>query len=383
MYLKKDYAFASGGILWKVLDRRRFEARTMRNHVYFVIGLILLSWLPLAILSFASLNWNLFYAEFLRDFATHVRFLFVLPLLLFARKSFNASFNQAIYFFHDTKIVDENNEEEFEKILDRIEKWRNSKLVDILLVLLVYSAFYLQENSHLNHMDNYAPWHMIAGRITVAGWYYLLFSLPLLQILLYRWLYTILLWVIFLRAISRLNLNLSAFHPDGVGGLGFLQYTQLSYFPVALAFASLTAGVLNNMIIFSGASIMEYKIIIGSVLVFVLLIFIFPLLLFLPLLAKVKRKYYLLYSKQAWPVARQYEDQLKDFYDTLDDSPDSSLHVDLIGSFQQTDSMKIVLVDKSLLITFTTAVILPFIPVLAQQVPLKEIFMNVIGKILG
>src|SRR5450432_767287 len=379
----KDYAFASGGILWKVLDRSRFEAKSLRYQLCFVFGLMLLCWLPIAFLSYFALGWNNFYLLFVRDIATHVRFLFVLPVLLFVRRSFNKSFNNTISFFHETKIIDGNNASAFEQAIERVEKWRSSKIVDFIIILAVYSSFYLQEHNEINKSISYAPWHTINGSITGAGWWYLILSLPVLQILLYRWLYTILLWIIFLRKISKLNLNLSALHPDGVGGLGFLQYTQLSFFPVALAFSALTAGVTNNMMIFSGISLVEYKIAISSILVFVLLLFILPLLQFLPLLAKVKRKYFMQYSLQSWPIAREYEEQLKAFSLTGEENPDASWHVDLVGSFEKTKEMKIVLIDKTLLIVFALAVILPFLPVVAQQVPLKEIIINLLGKILG
>ena len=224
---------------------------------------------------------------------------------------------------------------------------------------------------------------MVNDKIIAAGWWYLIFSLPILQILLYRWLYTIFLWIFFLRKLSKLNLHLSALHPDGVGGLGFLQYTQLSFFPVAFAFSALAAGVINNMMIFSGVSLIHYKLAIGAVLIFVLLLFILPLTLLLPLLAKVKRMYFMQYSLHAWPIAREYEEQLKEFYLTGKENPDASWHVDLIGSFEKTAEMKVILVDKRLLIAFTLAVILPFLPVLAQQIPLKEVLINLLGKILG
>jgi hypothetical protein len=383
MSTTKDYAFASGGILWKVLDRSRFEAKSIRKQILFVIGLILLCWLPIAVLSFFKLGWDQFYLLFLRDIATHVRFLIVLPILLFARRSLNKSFNSTIGFFHQTKIVDADNANEFEQVMLTIEKWRSSKLVDFVIIFLVYSSFYLQENNRINLSISYAPWHMVDNHIIAAGWWYLAFSLPILQILLYRWLYTILLWIIFLRRISKLNLHLSALHPDGVGGLGFLQYTQLSFFPVALAFSALTAGVMNNMIIFSGVSLIDYKIAIGASLLFVLLLFILPLMLLLPVLAKVKRKYFMQYSLQSWPIAREYEEQLKAFYLNGKENPDASWHVDLIGSFEKTKEMKIVLVDKTLLLAFAVAVILPFLPVLAQQVPLREIIISLLGKIMG
>jgi hypothetical protein len=383
MSTAKDYAFASGGILWKVFDRSKFESKSVRQQVLFVMGLILLCWVPIAVISFFKLGWDQFYLLFLRDIATHVRFLIVLPILLFARRSLNTNFNSTIKFFHETKIVDQDNLDGFEKVMNWLNKWSNSKAVDIILIILVYSAFYFQENNQINRSSTYAPWHIVDDKITAAGWWYLAFSLPILQMLLYRWLYTIVLWIIFLRKISRLNLHLSALHPDGVGGLGFMQYTQLSFFPVALAFSALMAGVLNNVMIFSGASVIDYKITIGSVLLLVLLLFILPLLQFLPLLAKVKRKYFFQYSLEAWPIARKYEEQLKDFYSHGENEPNASWHVDLIGSFEKTKEMKIVLVGKTILIAFAAAVILPFLPVIAQQVPLKEIILNLLGKILG
>jgi hypothetical protein len=274
----KDYAFASGGILWKVVDRAKFEAKSLRQQLYFVFALILLCWVPLAVLSFIKLGWDQFYLLFIRDIATHVRFLVVLPILLFARRIFNKSFNKSISFFHETKILDEANSVEFEKVMNWLKRWSNSKIVDGVLIVAVYSFFYVQANNQVNKPNTYAPWHMVDNKITVAGWWYLAISLPILQMLLYRWLYTILLWTIFLRKVSRLNLHLSSLHPDGTGGLGFLQYTQLSFFPVAFAFSALVAGGMNNMIIFSGVSLVDYKVAFGSVVIFVLFLFLFSLL---------------------------------------------------------------------------------------------------------
>src|SRR5664279_6510929 len=178
----KDFAFASGGIFWKIFDRTKFESKSLRHQVLILIALILICWLPIAGLSFIKLGWTNFYQLFLRDIATHVRFLIVLPILLVSRRSLNKSFNLMIGFFHETKIVDADNTQAFEKIMDQLKKWSNSKIIDAILLLLVYSSFYFQERNQINHINTYAPWHMVDNRITVAGWWYLLISLPLLQL---------------------------------------------------------------------------------------------------------------------------------------------------------------------------------------------------------
>jgi hypothetical protein len=381
-YHDKDYAFAAGGLLWKILDRPKFEAKSLRYRVTAVVILVLGCWLPLAILTLFQLGFNQFFHLFVRDVATHVRFLLVMPLLIFSRGIVNTSFNHAISFFYETKIVDDTNAEAFEHVMNKIEHWKNLKVIDFLFIILIYASFFMRQGNVVNNAQVYAPWSSVEHGITHAGWWYLALSLPVLQLLLFRWLYTIILWIIFLRKITKVNLHLSSLHPDGVGGLGFLQYMQLSFFPVALAFSALTAGVMNNLIIFSGISIVDYKMAFGSMFLFVLLLFILPLLLLLPMLARVKRKYFMQYSLEAWPIARQYEKEL--VAGTKDDQrPDTSWHVDLIGSFEKTAEMKVLLVNKTIIIAFVAAVALPFIPVVAQQVPLKEVFLNLAGKILG
>ncbi len=379
----KDYAFVPGGILWRLLDRAGFEQKSHRFKILLVVSLIMLCWLPLALLSFTQLGFNQFFLLFVRDVATHVRFLLVFPILFFSRQIINRSFSRTIHMFYDSKIIDETNRTEFENKIDWLIKYRNSVIVDILLILLVYYTFYVRIKGISSLPDTSAPWVIYQGRISIAGWWYIIFSLPLLQLMLYRWLYSIVIWIIFLRKISKIDLKLSSLHPDGMGGLGFLKYTQLSFFPVALAFSSLVAAGMSNLIIFSGASMRDFAVLIGSMLVFVLLLFILPLLVFMPLLASVKRKYFLEYSKDAWDFARVYEKELKDYYETGKEKPDTSWHVDLVGSFEKTAGMRIMLIDKVILLSFLGAVILPFIPVVAQEIPLKDLIATLISKFLG
>jgi hypothetical protein len=382
MSTTRDYAFASGGILWKVLDRPKFEAKSLREQIYVVAGLVLVCWLPLAVLSVFNLGLNQFYLLFIRDVSTHVRFLFVLPLFVVSRRYVNKAFDQAINFFYETGIVDSRNSSELEQLMRRLDRWKKSKIVDGVIIVLVYLPFFLQDQRPDGTTSAYAPWHFVDDRITPAGWWYLLLSLPVLHLLLYRWMYTIFLWMIFLRKIARLNLHLSALHPDGVGGLGFLHYTQISFAPVALAFSALSAGVTNNLIIFSKVSLADYKVAIGSVILFVFLLFILPLLQLMPVLAKTKRKFYMAYSLESWPIARKFEKQLADYYETGEEKPDTSWHVDLLGSFEKAKDMKVILVDRVLLLAFAASIILPFLPVVAQQVPIKQLLSNIMGKFL-
>jgi hypothetical protein len=142
-------------------------------------GLASVCWLPLAAVSFIQLGWQQFYLEFIRDIATHVRIILVLPILIFARQSLNNEFNKMISIFHETKIVDHDNAEGFQKVMDWLMKWRNSRVVDVLLILLVYSSFYVHESGIINKSDSYVPWLLYENKITAAGWWYFCLACPL------------------------------------------------------------------------------------------------------------------------------------------------------------------------------------------------------------
>src|SRR3954451_5231740 len=183
----KDYAFVPGGIIWKLIDRTGFERKSVRFKILLVVMVVLACWVPLALFNFYQLGWHQFSLLFVRDVATHVRFLFVFPILLFARQSVNKSLTRTIDAFYDTKIVNKDNRAEFEDKIAWLIKWRNSLLVDIVLIVLVYSAFYVRKTG----ISSVAPWVDYENKISVAGWWYIIFSLPLLQIVIYRWLYGI------------------------------------------------------------------------------------------------------------------------------------------------------------------------------------------------
>jgi len=383
MRSKIDYAFASGGLLSKILRRIGMDGEQVKHKFLWIVLLVLLCWLPLLALSFYQFGFRNFYLLFVRDVATHVRFLIALPLLLIARQTVNRNFNNMVETVYETEIVNEENDEKFQKILRWVLKWKKAVIIDILLVLTVYITLYIRENEMETAAIAYAPWLKKDDAASLAGWWYIIFSLPVLQLIFYRWLYTIVLWIIFLFKMSRIHLNLSSLHPDGVGGLGFLRYTQLSYFPVALAFSSIAAAGLNNMMIFADASINEFKVLIISVLVFTLLIFVIPLLIFIPILSIVKKRYYMYYSHRAWLCARDYEKMLNDYNEDRENKPDASWHIDSIGSFEKTADMKPILIDKTILIAFVSAVVIPFLPVFAQEFPLKELFLSLLSKFLG
>jgi hypothetical protein len=382
MTLSNKYILVSGGI-WRLGDAYNFEGRGMKYRIGIAITLVLLCWVPLCFFSLAQLGWSSFYSFFIKDIHTHVRFLFVLPILLFARLPVNRSFTRMVEILLETKLVDKENIAEFEKTINWLNKWRKSITADLVLLALVYLQLYMVRQGRINSQEYFTPWSIEGQRIDFARWWYILVSFPILQIIIFRWMYTIILWIIFLWKLARINLHATALHPDGNGGLAFMNYVQLSFLPVAVAFSALIAAGLNNLMIFAKITPYDYGSAIGSALISVLLIFILPLLVFVPLLARVKRKTTIEYASEAWGIVTQYRDQLRDFVKKEDVKPDTSWHVDLCTSYEYADKMNIVLINKRTLLGFIVAVLLPFIPVVLQDPLVKDLLVSMIKNVIA
>jgi hypothetical protein len=129
--------------------------------------------------------------------------------------------------------------------------------------------------------------------LTLAGLWYHFVAIPLVQFFLLRWLWRLVIWTLFLRDVARLRLNLVATHSDRAAGLGFLgvAHVTLSIFPFAMScvlaaeiefrvqFESMDIVALRNM----GSLLVAY-------LIFVEIVTFGPLLVLIPLLARVRRE---------------------------------------------------------------------------------------------
>ena len=94
--------------------------------------------------------------------------------------------------------------------------------------------------------------------VTWAGWWLVLFCVPLMQFLILRWLWRSFLWAQFLWRMNRLKLQLVPIHPDQAAGLAFVGEVQQYFALVLFAFSIAVAGVLANGIIYDGIPLSHF-----------------------------------------------------------------------------------------------------------------------------
>jgi hypothetical protein len=113
------------------------------------------------------------------------------------------------------------------------------------------------------------------------------------QFFLLRWLWRLVIWTLFLWDVSRLRLNLMATHADKAAGLGFLgvAHVLLSIFPFAMG--CVFAAEIAFRMRFEGldvAALRGMTPLLAAYLVFVEVMTFGPLLLLVPVLARVRRE---------------------------------------------------------------------------------------------
>jgi len=214
--------------------------------------------------------------------------------------------------------------------------------------------------------------------LSVAGWWFALVSQPIYVFFVFRFVYRLGLWWRFLWLTSRLDLELNAAHPDEAGGLAFLGLALPPFAVPTFAIASAVAGALADMVLWGGASVVSAKYLIIALAVILTGAFVGPLFFFVGGLARVKRQGMLHYGTLSERQLREFEEKWlsgRTKKSTLE-VPDFSAVIDLSSTTAATHHMKPRPFDRAQIVPIILAALLPFLPVLALQMPIKEIIMQ-------
>jgi hypothetical protein len=384
----QDFSLVLGGPLFQLLRRARLSDDAMMLVRRRIIAIVFLAWLPLLLLS--ALEGRALGGSaavpFLLDVEVHIRFLVALPLLVIAELVVHQRMRPIVQTFLDRNLIPEAAMDRFDAAITSAFRLRNSVLVEILLIAVVYGVGVLiiwRQFTALDASTWYATPSSGGSDLSLAGMWYGYVSLPIFQFLLIRWYFRIIIWARFLWQVSRIELRLVPTHPDRLGGLGFLAGTVYAFTVLAVAHGALLAGQLANRIFFLGASLLDYKIEIGLLVVYVLCLVFGPLLVFAPRLAQVKRLGLREYGKLAERHMREFDTKWLRGGAPADEplvgSPDISTLADLGNSFEVVRTMHMAPVTRDAVFRLAAAVLLPVVPLALTIMPLEELVKQLFG----
>ena len=386
----EDFSLAVGGPLNEFYLRARLAWTPLEGVRRRVIGLALLTWLPLLLLCVvAGTAWGGGIAvPFLYDFEVHLRFLIVLPLLLVQEVVLHARLRIAVQQMVIRDLVPGHQLPRLERILLTAIRLRDSVAAELLLVVIVAGLGTAAWRAQ--HALAASTWYAIPGEagfgLTPAGRWLAWVAIPVFQFLLLRTYYRLALWISVLIRVSRLDLQLVPTHPDRSGGLGFLGQTTRAFIPLLLAHGTLLAGSIANRIFHEQAKLADFKLEIAGLTAILLLLLIGPLFAFMPGQLRCRRAGLREYGLLANRYVREFDDKwvhtAKASAEPLLGSPDIQSLADLANSYGVVSSMRTMPMDRMTVLLLAAATLLPFLPLTLTMIPLEELIKRLIQAVL-
>ncbi len=323
---------------------------------------------------------------FLLDAEVHVRFLVALPLLIIAELVVHRRMRPMLAQFLERNLIPQHAMPRFEAAVSSAFRLRNSVLAELLLIALVYGVGVLVVWRQYVALDA-ATWYAVpsveGAKLSLAGMWFAYVSLPLFQFLLLRWFFRLFIWIRFLWQVSRIELSLIPTHPDRVGGLGFLANMVHAFAVLAVAHGALLAGTLANRIFFLGATLPQFKVEVGVLVVFLLLVVLGPLLVFAPQLAQAKRQGLREYGALAERYVREFDVKwLRGGAPTEEPfvgSADIQSLADLTNSYEVVRTMQLAPITRDAILRLAVAALAPMVPLLLTMMPFEELVKTLVG----
>jgi len=316
---------------------------------------------------------------FLYDYAAYARFLIAIPVLIVAEGLIEPRIARVAAHFGRSGLVAESDRPAYEAALDRGTKMRDSVLAEgVLFVLACASVIVVVDVFPLD----FSTWRSIVSTSghtrTLAGWWYLVVGVALFEFLLWRWLWRLLIWYVFLWRMSRLRLRLIPTHPDRAGGLGFLGDTQRYFWIIVSAFSVTSAGVLADEIVYAGVPLTSFKFSFAGYVVLVLIVFLLPLVMFTGQLSRAKLESMHDYSAFAVLHNRLFDEKWVQGRHGKDEvplgAPEISSLADLAGASAVLYSMRPVPFDPRDALALALAALIPMMPLVLTMFPPSKIF---------
>jgi hypothetical protein len=280
----KDFSLVLGGPTFQLLRKVRLQKGETDLVSRRMIAAILITWVPLFVLAMlGSAGDDAGRLAFFRDVEVHARFLVALPVLIAAELVVHLRVRPAVRRFVETRLVLPPDVPRFHKAIESAVGLRNSVVVELGLLVLVYSLGLWLWNQRV--LLSAPTWYGSGGGrwdLTPAGLWYVFVSMPLAQFILVRWYLRLFIWFRFLWQVSRIDLNLIPTHPDRAGGLAFLGRSSYAFGPILFAQGAMLCGIVATRVLFGGENLLSFRLQIAGFIAFFVLFVLGPLLMFTP-----------------------------------------------------------------------------------------------------
>jgi hypothetical protein len=331
------------------------------------------TWLPLLVLAaIEGVAWgDAVRVPFVKDFLPYGQLLIAIPVLIWGEVTVGGHLIRAMTEMRSSEVLHVKEWPVLDGVLVKtIQRWRG-RSVNIVLLLLTCAATVVSLVGAGDWLTG--GWQVAGEGMTLAGWWYLLLSLPVMRFLALRWLWRFLLWAWVLWKVSRLELQPRPVHPDRAGGLAFLGGTQAAFGVLVFAFGVQLSCLVADAVLFRNAELTAYR---GELVAFVVISvgsLLLPVLVFAPKLARARKEYLLFLSGCAHRGAGDLARKLRA-------SETGGLPSDAVSGlsdfgvlYENARLMRPLPLETQHLLGLALAAVVPFLPLVFLVMPAREV----------
>jgi len=369
------------------LERKiKFEGEDDSSIAKIIIFFIALSWLPLLILSFiesTAINPSI-KIPLLFDFVLYIRVFAVIPLLFIAERILRLIIFKSLSHFIESGIVADNNIEEYQVALKFYGKYKDSGILDIIIIVIAYAIVILAWGNIWKNYDmaeSLTSWQFsqnVRGQFSLSGYWYAFITIPIFIFFFSKLLWKFLLWAIILFKISKMKLNLFPTDPDRSGGLGFIGHNQVFFGILGFIQSSIFSAEIAGKVLYTDLVIEDFKFIILGVVVLFTFVLIFPTFFFAKKLVFTKLNGIMDYGVTSHKYISGFHDKWvkgnNPEGEKLMGSADIQSLADLSNSYGIVKTMIPFPIDLRKVIALILIISVPFSPLILFVIPLNELF---------
>lgn len=347
-----------------------------------------IGWLPLAII--CLVQWlflhNTASVAFFSDVAAYARFLLAVPALILSDYIILPRLEAIAQYFVRSGLVLPHDQTRFDEAIASARRlslgvWPSLGMAVVVYALVIIIGVTISPQALLDWQRGEGPLNL-----SVAGWWHLLVSSPLVLGLILSWIWRVGIWMRFLHLLSRLELRLVPSHPDKAAGLEFIALSPRIFAPLGFAVGVLTAGTLGNEVIHLHLDPMEHIAVPVATAIGVVALLVSPPLLFARMLMLARRRGVFEYGALARRVGAEFEAKWLEGNKTIDSSalaePDFSATTDLYGVAANVYAMQPTLFDPRVAASVAIATLVPFAPIWLSVIPAKVLLSHLIGLLV-